>query len=471
MSTVPFNRAQRLPADLASKLPHNYEAEHSLLGAILIENAGLKKAAEVLNAADFYSPASTSLSNNGRIFLAMLQLADEKKPIEILTLVDHIRATNEMAAYIASLADGVPRATNVAHYAKIVREKSVARQLIYKLNAIESRIFDGEAISEILAAVGATARELSPANESKLVAVDMQDFLTMKLSPLEFIIEPILSLKGRGMIYAPRGAGKTFVTMQVAYAVATGLQCFVWNIPKPRPVLYVDGEMHASELQDRQARLAVLNGSVFPDKGFLRLVTRDLQKDLRPKINTKEGRDRIEGQLSPGDLLILDNLSALSPSSDEKETEDWAITEDWLSELSWHGVSTIFVNHSGKSGDQRGTSKREDLLDFVLKMMVPSDHRPELGLLAYLMLSKLRRKAEKPAWAQPFEVSIGLGEDGKQEWLQRPLRALLRDRARQMLADGMKPHDVVLETGLSRWTVIRLANNRKNPNACPEDDD
>lgn len=470
MSTVPFNRPRNVSSELAKSLPHNFDAERSVLGAILLDNSTLKLVAQHITAADFFEPKnSTQLSTHGRIYLAMTRLADETQPIEILSLIDQMKATGELAAYIGNLADGMPRVNNAEFYAKLVREKSLMRQLIYKTEAIQQSALDGTAnYEELTYDIELFTKESVGRRKSSLIVVDVLDFLTMDVAPLEFMIEPILSVKGRGMIWAPRGAGKTFFTMQVAYSVSTGEPCFVWRVPKPRPVVYVDGEMHASELQDRQARLCRLNNMKMPERGYLRLITRDLQKDVRPKINSKAGRDHIEAHLSPGCLLVLDNLSALSPSSDEKETEDWALIEDWVSDLSWHGVSTIFVNHAGKSGDQRGTSKREDLLDFVLKLEVPSDHRTEEGLRAECQLTKLRRKPEKPSWGQPFEVSIGMDDHAQQQWLQKPLRDLLRDRARRMLADGMKEHDVVLETGLSRWTVRRLKKNFDTPGFDPE---
>lgn len=441
------------------ELPNSFDAEKAVLGVILLKrdvpNPELLKALQQISSGDFFYVQHTT------IFQAMLAVHEKHEPMDFLLLTDwlHRAGLLERAgghAYVASLIDGVPAISHIEHYAKIVREKARLRRIIHVANECQLRALEGE---ENLDDLVTRLREvLYRQPKNKIEKVGLGDFSTMALPPLEYIMEPLLTERGRGMIYSPRGSGKTFITMQLAYAVASGLpNFFVWPIAKARPVLYVDGEMHAAMLQERVRQIIRMNGmDTIPNPGFLSLITRDLQKDARPKINTVEGRSQIEQHLSPGDLLILDNISSLSPSSDEKETEDWAQIEDWFSDLCWHGMTVLFVHHAGKGGDQRGTSKREDLLDFVLKMRVPSDYSMEEGLRAEIHLTKMRGNPVKGIYGQPFEVKIERDAEGRMTWVTRQLKELLRERARQMLADGMKPNDVAGETGLSRWAVSRI---------------
>ena len=464
MATVQFGYPKH--SDPGKPLPNNPDAERALIGAILLDpsapNATLKAALEEMNGGDLF------VAEHRVIFSRLLALSESERPVDLLVLTDELTAAGEIdraggAGYIASLIDGVPNISNAIEYARIVRDKSLRRQLIYKMNYVQERAYLGDQSSEsLLADLDTFTSRASNVNKSALVAIDNSEFLGMTLDPLEYVIEPLLTAKGRGMVWAPRGAGKTFVTMQLAYAIATGENCFVWHVPTKRRVLYVDGEMHASMLQERMHELVKINGLRMPEKDFFRLITRDLQKGMRPKINSPAGRERIDAHLAKGDVLILDNLSALSPSSDEQETEDWAIIEDWLSELSSRGITTIFVNHAGKSGDQRGTSKREDLLDFVLKLRVPSDHRMKEGLRVEMHLTKIRGRSTKASWSEPFEVRLGTDMDGRPTWLTRQLSDLLKARARKMLEDGMRPQDVSAETGLSRWSVTRLKKKMKS---------
>src|SRR5215471_19301208 len=110
-------------------LPHSLDAERSVLGAILLRNEAFNEAAEVIDADDFYREA------HRRIFNKMVALSERNEPIDLVTLREELTRSSELdeiggAAYIARLVDGVPRSTNVTHYATIVKEKSTRRALI-----------------------------------------------------------------------------------------------------------------------------------------------------------------------------------------------------------------------------------------------------------------------------------------------------------------------------------------------------
>ena len=104
-------------------LPHNLEAERSVLGAILVHNDAFNLAAQVIDSSDFYRDA------HRRIFDKMVALNERHDAIDFVTLKEELARRGDLddvggPAYIASLADGVPRATNVEYYAKIVKEKT-----------------------------------------------------------------------------------------------------------------------------------------------------------------------------------------------------------------------------------------------------------------------------------------------------------------------------------------------------------
>src|SRR5215203_3374546 len=107
-------------------LPHNLEAERSVLGAILVHNDAFNLAVQVIEPADFYRDA------HRRIFDKMISLNERNHAIDFVTLKEELSRAGELdevggPAYVASLADGVPRATNVEYYAKIVKEKATLR--------------------------------------------------------------------------------------------------------------------------------------------------------------------------------------------------------------------------------------------------------------------------------------------------------------------------------------------------------
>jgi replicative DNA helicase len=123
---------------LERPLPHNLEAERSILGAILLDNHALNAAVEKLRSDDFFLP------QHRQIFDRMIHLAEKQQAIDTVTLMeDLIRSGNlESAggiAYLSQLADGLPRVTNVEHYARIVKEKAVLRSLIFSASAIQEQ--------------------------------------------------------------------------------------------------------------------------------------------------------------------------------------------------------------------------------------------------------------------------------------------------------------------------------------------
>ncbi len=109
--------------------PHNREAEQSVIGAIFLEPQALITASEILLADDFYQNA------HKKIFETMLRLSDQGKAIDVVTVTEELSAKKEIEdvgglSYILELANAVPTAANVAHYAKIVEEKALLRRLI-----------------------------------------------------------------------------------------------------------------------------------------------------------------------------------------------------------------------------------------------------------------------------------------------------------------------------------------------------
>ena len=119
-------------------LPHNLEAERSILGAVLLDNHSLNAAVEKLRSEDFFLP------QHRQIFQRMIQLAEHQQAIDVVTLMDDLARRGELdsaggVAYLSQLADGLPRATNVEHYARIVKEKSVLRNLAFSAAAIQEQ--------------------------------------------------------------------------------------------------------------------------------------------------------------------------------------------------------------------------------------------------------------------------------------------------------------------------------------------
>jgi replicative DNA helicase len=124
-------------------LPHNAEAERTVLGAILVDNGAFNSAAEILTRDDFHREA------HRRVFDAMAALAEKSQPIDLVTLKDELLRAQALeavggAAYLASLVDGVPRISNVEHWSRLIKEKAVLRNLIHASNRIVQSCYEAE---------------------------------------------------------------------------------------------------------------------------------------------------------------------------------------------------------------------------------------------------------------------------------------------------------------------------------------
>jgi replicative DNA helicase len=121
--------------------PQNIEAEQSVLGAILLENKAINQALEVLKPDDFYR------ESHREIFRMMTELSDRNQPVDAITMTDALRTRGKVEAiggpaYIAELAACVPTAANVAHYARIVREKAVLRAFASTATELANAAYD-----------------------------------------------------------------------------------------------------------------------------------------------------------------------------------------------------------------------------------------------------------------------------------------------------------------------------------------
>lgn len=136
---------------MANKImPNNLEAEESVLGACFLSKYALQKATESLLPESFYS------EKNAKIFTAMMDLAEEKTPIDLTTLTSHLKKKNELnevggVEYLTEILNFVPTASNVDYYIQNVEETAILRRLIETANDIATEGYrTDETVNEIL---------------------------------------------------------------------------------------------------------------------------------------------------------------------------------------------------------------------------------------------------------------------------------------------------------------------------------
>lgn len=285
-------------------------------------------------------------------------------------------------------------------------------------------------------------------------AVDAAELLATDFPPREMLLSPWLPAKGLAMVYGPRGIGKTHLTLGIAYAVATGGAFLTWQAPQPHRVMVIDGEMPAVVLQARLAAIMDASSRGPPEPSYLRLLAMDMQEAGGLDLSDESCHPALEAVIGVAELVIVDNISTLARGGRENEAESWLPVQQWALAQRRVGRSVLFVHHAGKGGQQRGTSRREDVLDTVLALRRPGDHRPDEGARFELHFEKAR--GFHGTDAKPFEAALVEGE-----WTTRDLADAELARVMALTADGLSVREIAEELGISKSTVSRMQARAK----------
>jgi hypothetical protein len=306
---------------------------------------------------------------------------------------------------------------------------------------------------QALAHVGAITTVTPPSSEPRRPAPKLRcfasdEFTAMKLKPRAYALSPILRVGSLAMLSAFRGVGKTQVAIGVAHAVATGGSFLHWNAPLPRHVLYIDGEMPGQDLQERLLMFPAVTS------GFLRIIPMD-EQELGVSLNLarRESQELVEALLGPAELLILDNRSTLVSGGRENEAESWDTMQAWLLSLRRREITVLLIEHEGRSGNPRGTSKREDVLDTLISLKHPEDYRMEDGARFEVHLGKARGVFGEAA--APFEAKLDV-RDGVAQWTTRLVTDANEELVLRLSLAGKSIRDIEKETGISKSSVGRM---------------
>src|SRR5262249_12545122 len=233
------------------------------------------------------------------------------------------------------------------------------------------------------------AADMAPASNPlghRLRPLDLAELFALDIKPRGMVLEPIIPEKGLAMLYAARGTGKTHVALGIAYAVATGSSFLKWRAPAARRVLLIDGEMPASALRER---LQHISAGETPIPATLQILAGDLVEHGIGNLASPLVQAELEPWLDGVELLILDNLSSLAAVRDN-DGDSWAPMLLWLLRLRRLGLTVLIVPHAGKAGEQRGTSRREDVLDTSIRLRRPGDYVPGQGARFEVQIDKAR---------------------------------------------------------------------------------
>src|SRR5580700_11346565 len=366
-------------------LPASIDAERSILGAILLDNHAYNEAAEKLVAADF------ALESHQRIFSRIGELMDASRAVDIVTLAEELARRKEVeaiggVAYLASLTEGLPRRLSIEEYVRIVKDKSLLRQLINICSSAITRAADQSeealevtekgitrgfsSVHEIVAGSFKTIDNLyKEGKEVTGLATHFEEFdrMTSGLQNSELII-----------IAARPSMGKTALAINIAQNAA---------IQGGKVVAVFSLEMSKESLLRRMLASEALVDSQKIQKGFLlredqeklssaleRLVEAPIFIDDSPGISLTEMRAkarRLRQSRGGLDLVVIDYLQLMTGGSTgpgakryENRTQEVSAISRGLKALAKElGIPVIALSQLSRASEQRGGDKKPMLSD------------------------------------------------------------------------------------------------------------
>ncbi len=272
------------------------------------------------------------------------------------------------------------------------------------------------------------------------------EFVAADLPERPPLLDPILSSNSLALLYGPRGLGKSFLALGIAWAAAAGTSFLGWRASRPHRVLYVDGEMAAGDLKRR----LLLFGAP-PDT--LEIMQADRQAGGLPDLGCVEGLCRLMASWGMPELVVLDNLSSLAGVTGG-DFGGWTDLQRFLIKQRQLGRALLLVHHANKKGEQRGTSRREDVLDIVMALRRPADYRPRQGARFEIHFEKTRGLYGEAT--EPIEARLETDVQGVARWSWRAAGQSNLERVAGLLKAGLSAARAARLLGLSRSRGYQL---------------
>lgn len=230
---------------LGTQMPCSAEAEASVLGAMMLDNAVIERVAAKLTAGDFYTHDYAS------IFVAATELAQRGTPVDVTTLGDALARVGKLDLVggietLGALVQNVPTAANIDHYVALVADYAQRRRVATAADQLRARAMGhgGESVGEILAAAREQFAEVEAGPHkvawSYPIAITADELAGARMAPT-CIVENLL-YADVALLVAPGGTGKTTAVLYEAVHIALGRPLYGLRVLHPGPVLIVTAE-------------------------------------------------------------------------------------------------------------------------------------------------------------------------------------------------------------------------------------
>lgn len=230
-----------------------------------------------------------------------------------------------------------------------------------------------------------------------------------------FIIQGLIPFNTITLVNGPRGGGKTWFVEMMANEVTWRGSLGPWAVVNPVNTLLIDGEMSMKMIQERLILMNQGRGDVNSKPASLYVYSEAWAYQLgiaRSSILDSMWRERMKDIIMRHQikLLVLDNLASLAPGIDENDKFAFDPVSRWLLELRFEGVSIVMTHHTGKQGQQRGTSAHEDHVDTSLMLKLPKGYQSHMGCKFICEVTKDRGYMTE---GMRYELSLVTDAQGK----------------------------------------------------------
>src|ERR1700761_7872699 len=377
-------------------LPASVDAERSILGAILLDNHAYNEAAEKLRADDF------ALDSHQRIFARMAELIDSGRAVDIVTLAEELARRKEVeaiggVAYLASLTEGLPRRLSIEEYVRIVKDKSLLRQLINICSGAITRAADqSEDALEVLNAAESSLLEVTERGITRGFA-SIPEIVRDSFGTIDNLYKEgreVTGLETHFVDFDKMTSGlQASELIIVAARPSMGKTAWAINIAQNaavhggKTVAVFSLEMSKESLLRRMLASEALVDSQKIQKGFLgrddheklssaleRLVEAQIFIDDTPGISLSEMRAkarRLRQTTGHLDLIVIDYLQLMSASIPgpgqkryENRTQEVSAISRGLKALAKEmNLPVIALSQLSRASEQRGGDKKPMLPD------------------------------------------------------------------------------------------------------------
>ncbi|MGA3208238.1 MAG: replicative DNA helicase [Syntrophales bacterium] len=413
--------------------PQNLEAEQSVIGGILLDNQALNSVLEVLHVEDFYSEA------HRKIFAAIIELYDRNEPSDLITLSNILKSKNQLeqaggASYLSSLSDNVPSAANIDHYSKIVKEKSILRNLISTATDILSKSYNpGTDIDTVLDEAEQAIFDISE-NKIRPAFSPFKEIIKDSIKTIERLYERKEVVTG-----VPTGFGKIDDITSglqksdliiIAGRPSMGKTAFALNMAQSAALeANIPVAIFSLEMSKEQLALRMLSSEARVDsqrirRGFLgeadwprliaaagRLSEAPIYIDDTPAITVLEMKAKARRLKSTVDLglIILDYLQLMRSSGyrDSREQEISEISRSLKALAKELNVPVVALSQLNRKVEDRG-DKRPQMADLRDSGAIEQD----ADVIAFIYRDEVYNKSDENSEKGFAEIIIGKQRNG-----------------------------------------------------------